>query len=83
MNQTGEHIRTLADATSSASISATQIAASAAQQVIGMAQIQQSMTSIEHVTRQNLDSTKQMEKAAQDLNLLAAELKDSVSLSGV
>ncbi|HEY9759596.1 MAG TPA: PAS domain-containing methyl-accepting chemotaxis protein [Oculatellaceae cyanobacterium] len=79
VNQAGQHIRTLAHATNTASTAATQIAASANQQVVGMAQIQQSMASIEQVTRQTLESTRQMENAAQDLNLLAAELKDSVT----
>lgn len=57
---------------------AAQIVASAGQQAAGMNQIRQAMASIHEATQQNLASTKQAERAAQDLNTLGTKLLDLV-----
>lgn len=63
----GETIRALADAVAEASQAAVQIVASAGQQAAGMVQIRQAMGSIHDATQQTLASTRQAERAAQDL----------------
>jgi methyl-accepting chemotaxis protein len=75
----GDTIRTLADTINEAAQAAAQIAASAGQQSTGMAQVHQAMKNISQVTTQNLASTKQTERAAQDLNSLGVRLKELVS----
>jgi methyl-accepting chemotaxis protein len=72
--EAGETIRTLVDAITEAAQATHQIVASAGQQAAGMAQIRQAMGSIQEATQQNLASTKQAERAAQDLNALGARL---------
>ncbi len=57
---------------------AAQIVASAGQQAAGMTQIRQAMANIHEATQQNLASTKQAERAAQDLNDLGTRLVDLV-----
>jgi methyl-accepting chemotaxis protein len=58
---------------------AAQIVASSGQQAAGMTQIRQAMASIHETTQQNLASTRQAERAAQDLNLLGGRLVELVS----
>jgi methyl-accepting chemotaxis protein len=53
---------------------AVQIQASASQQAAGMTQIRQAMASIHEATQQNLASTRQAERAAQDLHTLGTKL---------
>jgi methyl-accepting chemotaxis protein len=72
--EAGDTIRTLADAVAEAAQASVQIVASAGQQAAGMAQVRQAMVSIHEATQQNLASTKQAERAAQDLNVLGAKL---------
>lgn len=76
VNQAGETIKTLADGVAESSQAAIQIVASAGQQATGMAQIHQAMKNVDQVTHQNLASTKQAERAAQDLNEMGVKLKD-------
>jgi len=57
---------------------AAQIVASVGQQAAGMAQIRQAMASIQEATQQNLASTRQAERAAQDLNALGTKVLDLV-----
>jgi methyl-accepting chemotaxis protein len=57
---------------------AAQIQASAGQQAAGMTQIRQAMGNIHEATQQNLASTKQAERAAQDLNALGTKLLELV-----
>ncbi|MEX2182616.1 MAG: methyl-accepting chemotaxis protein [Gemmatimonadaceae bacterium] len=57
---------------------AAQIVASAGQQSAGMSQVRQAMGSIHEATQQNLASTKQAERAAQDLNALGTKLLELV-----
>lgn len=75
VNQAGETIRTLSETIGEAAQAASQIAASAGQQATGMHQIHVAMKNINQVTQQNVASTQQAEKAAQDLNLMAGKLK--------
>ena len=70
----GETIRALAEAVGEAAQAAAQIVASAGQQAVGMGQVRQAMASIHEATQQNLASTKQAERAAQDLNALGTKL---------
>lgn len=76
--QAGDSIRNLAEIIDQAAESAAQIAASAGQQAAGTAQIHLAMKSINQVTNQNLSSTRQMEQAAKDLNVLGGRLRDSL-----
>jgi len=77
--QAGDTIRNLADVIALAAQSATQIAASAGQQAAGTAQIHQAMQNINQVTSQNIGSTRQMEQAAKDLNLLGGRLRERLT----
>jgi PAS domain S-box-containing protein len=74
-DQAGGTIRTLADTINEAAQAASQIAASASQQAAGMTQIHQATRNISQATQQNLASTRQAERAAQDLNTLGSALK--------
>jgi hypothetical protein len=69
-----ETIGGLADAVNESAQAAAQIVASAAQQAVGMSQVRQAMGSIHEATQQNLASTKQAERAAQDLDALGQRL---------
>ncbi len=73
--QAGETIKSLSEMMSEAAQAAAQIAASAGQQAAGMSQIHQAMKNISQVTTQNLASTRQAERAANDLNALGGKLK--------
>jgi PAS domain S-box-containing protein len=75
VDQAGESIRTLADTINETAQASSLIAASATQQAIGMAQIHQAMRNINQVTNQSLASTKQAERAAQDLDTLGTKLR--------
>jgi methyl-accepting chemotaxis protein len=72
--EAGETIRSLANAVALAAQTSAQIMASAGQQATGMGQIRQAMLNIREATQQNLASTSQAEKAAQDLNALGGRL---------
>lgn len=75
VNRAGETIRTLSATLDEAATAASQITASATQQATGMSQVQQAMRDIKEATSQSLASTKQAERAAQDLNALGTKLK--------
>ncbi|MET0391087.1 MAG: methyl-accepting chemotaxis protein [Polyangiales bacterium] len=77
--QAGDTIRSLAEVINQAFQAASQIAASAGQQAAGTAQIHQAMQNIDQVTVQNLGSTRQMEQAAKDLNLLGGRLRERLT----
>ncbi len=82
VTEAGRTIQTLADAVAEAAQAAAQIVASAGQQAVGMAQIRQAMTSIHEATQQNLASTRQSERSAQDLNILGRRLLTLVTGDG-
>jgi len=82
VTEAGDSIRALAQTIQDASQAASQIAASAGQQAVGMAQIHQAMRNINDATSQNLASTKQTERATQDLNVLGTKLKELVASFG-
>ncbi len=82
VGQAGDTIKSLADTIAETAQAAAQIAASAGQQAAGMAQIHQAMKNINQATNQNLASTKQQERAAQDLNGLGVKLKDLLGAQG-
>ena len=76
--EAGETIRALADAVTQAAQAAAQIVASAGQQAIGMEQIRQAIGNIHEATQQNLQSSKQAELAATELNRLGSTLVELV-----
>lgn len=76
VGQAGNTIKALSDTIAEAAEAAVQIAASAGQQAAGMAQIQQAMKQVNQAASQNLASTRQQERAAQDLNNLGRKLEE-------
>lgn len=78
-SQAGETIKTLSETINESAQVAAQVAASAGQQSSGMAQIHQAMRSINQATNQSLASTRQAERAAQDLNAVGLRLKALVA----
>jgi methyl-accepting chemotaxis protein len=76
--EAGLSIQQLAKSVTESTQSATQISAAAVQQVTGMEQIASAMQNIDQATVQSLASTRQAEKAAQDLTALAQQLADMV-----
>jgi methyl-accepting chemotaxis protein len=70
-----ETIGVLSDSIEEAARAATQIAASAQQQLVGMDQVAMAMQNIEQASAQNAASTKQTEGAAQNLHALGVKLK--------
>jgi methyl-accepting chemotaxis protein len=82
ITEAGETIRTLVDAAAEAAQATHQIVASAGQQAAGMTQIRQAMGHIHEATQQNLASTRQAERAANDLNELGRRLVALVGTNG-
>jgi CHASE3 domain sensor protein len=70
--------RQVAEVVGGTAQAAAQIVASSGQQAAGMTQIRQAMANIHEATQQNLASTKQAERAAQDLNALGGKLLELV-----
>ncbi|MFN8453559.1 MAG: methyl-accepting chemotaxis protein [Anaerolineae bacterium] len=77
--QTGETIERLASSIVESANAAQQIVASAQQQTTGMEQIALAMQNINQATMQSLASTRQTEKAAQDLAGLARQMESLVA----
>ena len=77
-NETGVTIEQLVGSMSENANAAQQIVASAQQQSTGMEQIALAMQNINQATVQNLASTRQTEKSAQDLTGVAQQLKTLV-----
>ncbi len=73
--QTGETIQQLSASIADNASAAQQIVASSQQQKIGIEQISFAMKNIDQATLQSLASTRQSEKAAQDLSSLAKQLE--------
>lgn len=76
--QTGDSILKLVNSVTEASHAATQIAATSHQQLIGMDQAAVAMESIKQASTQNLDSVKQLEVAARNLNEMGVKLQQLV-----
>lgn len=75
VSRAGETIETLSVNGNEAARAAAQIAASAGQQALGMAQISQAMKNIREVSGATLESTRMTENGARDLNGLAEQLR--------
>jgi methyl-accepting chemotaxis protein len=73
-----DSIRILADSIVEASQTATQIAASSQQQLVGMDQVASAMQNIKQATAQNLAGIKQTEGAARNLNELGQQLRSMI-----
>ena len=73
--EAGVAIETLTRSVADAAQSATQIAASNHEQLVGMGQVVGAMESIRQASRQNLESAKQIESAARGLSELGQKLK--------
>ncbi len=78
--QAGQVIHRIAAEVESGAQASVQIAAAAQQQTSGMVQIGQAMTSIQQATTQALASTRQAERAGQDLHSLAQSLQRAISV---
>ncbi len=76
--QSGEAIQALARAIAHAAQAAAQIAASSQQQLVGMDQTAEAMHNIEQASAQNVESSKQLESAAENLNRLGQRLMELV-----
>lgn len=74
----GDSIRALAESVSEAAQAATQIAASSQQQLVGVDQVAGAMANILDASNQNVESAKQLEVAARDLNDLGLRLKKTI-----
>jgi len=72
----GEAIRVLAQGVKNSSQAAQQILASTQQQAVGMDQVALAMQNIQQASGQNMASTRQVERVAQDLKALAAQLTE-------
>jgi methyl-accepting chemotaxis protein len=70
----GEAIRVLAESLTESAQAAQQIVVSAQQQAAGMDQVALAIQNIQQASSQNMASTRQVERAAQDLNELARRL---------
>jgi methyl-accepting chemotaxis protein len=77
--QAGQVIQELVGIIDQASIKATQMLAGGRQQTTGIDDIALAMQNIKLATQQSLASTRQTERAAQDLNLLAQSLMERVT----
>jgi methyl-accepting chemotaxis protein len=78
-SQAGQVIHKIAGEVESGAQASVQIAAAATQQTVGMEQIGQAMGSIQQATTQALASTRQAERAAQDLHVLAQSLQQAIA----
>ncbi|MCP3099633.1 methyl-accepting chemotaxis protein [Myxococcus sp. K15C18031901] len=76
VSEAGATIQTLSDLLAQASLTAAQIAASANQQATGIAQIRQAMHDVNQATQQGLLSSRQTERAMQDINAMGQKLKN-------
>src|SRR5215213_1566742 len=78
--QAGQVIHRIAAEVESGAQASVQIAAAAQQQTAGMVQSGQAMTSIQQATTQALASSRQAERAGQDLHSLAQSLQRAISV---
>ena len=76
--QAGQSIQTLAGSVAEAAQAASQIAASSQQQLVGVDQVASAMESIKQASTQNVDSARQLERAARNLKELGQKLKQLV-----
>ena len=79
VSQAGITIQSLGELLVQASLTAAQIAASANQQATGIGQIRQAMRDVNQSAQQALTSTRQTERAVQDLNAMGLKLKSLLS----
>ncbi|EYF04592.1 HAMP domain-containing methyl-accepting chemotaxis protein [Chondromyces apiculatus] len=77
--EAGERIEQLASTIAEATESANQILATAQQQVSGVGQISAAMHAISAATTQTVEGTRQIERAARDLNEISARLRDATA----
>lgn len=78
--QAGQLIHRIAREVETGAQANIQMAAAAQQQMVGMEQIGQAMSNIQQATAQALASTRQAERAAQDLHTLAQKLQQTVAV---
>jgi PAS domain S-box-containing protein len=83
VTQTGDGIRSLAEALEASAQAAAQIVASAGQQSIGVTQIHQAMKNIDVAATQTVQATKSNERVAADLNAAGTQLKTLLQSFGV
>ncbi|MBI3977189.1 MAG: methyl-accepting chemotaxis protein [Chloroflexi bacterium] len=78
VEQAGQAIRKLAETIRESAEAAQQIVAAAGQQGVGMDQIATAMANINQATTETAAGTRQLQKAAENINLLAQRLTDLV-----
>jgi methyl-accepting chemotaxis protein len=78
--QAGQVIHRIAQEVETGAQANIQIAAAAQQQTAGMSQVGQAMVAIQQATTQALASTRQAERAAQDLHSLAQSLQQAIAV---
>ena len=81
-SRSGEAIQLLTKSLTESAQAAQQILASAQQQVVGMDQVAIAMQNIRQASTQNMASTRQVERAAQNLNELAQRLTTFITGNG-
>jgi methyl-accepting chemotaxis protein len=79
-NEVGQMIHQIVTEVENESQANTQMAAAAHQQSTGIEQIGQAVNAIRQATHQTIASTRQAERAAQDLNNLAQSLQDTIAI---
>ena len=77
-SQAGQSIQTLAGGVGEAAQAAAQIAASSQQQLVGVDQVASAMESIKQASTQNVESAKQLETAARNIEGLGHRLKQMI-----
>jgi methyl-accepting chemotaxis protein len=80
INKAGDTIQDLASVIREAAQAASQIAASTHQQTVGMDQLSAAMHAIRQSSIQTTASVQQAERSAQDLNIMARQMQEAVSL---
>ncbi len=79
-NEVGQMIHQIVTEVENESQANTQMAAAAHQQSTGIEQIGQAVNAIRQATHQTIASTRQAERAAQDLNNLAQSLQETIAI---
>ena len=77
--RSGEAIETLSQGLGESAQAAQQILASAQEQSVGVDQVATAMDNIKQVSLQSMAATRQMERAARDLNVLAQQFRALVN----
>jgi len=78
-NETGNSIKSLEEVNQQSAQSASQIALSSKEQLVGIAQVALAMENIKKASAQNVQATKEAEKVARNLQEFGVKLKELIS----